>query len=275
MTASPAASAIEVIRPDFPRGRFRAVLFDFDGTISLIRRNWQAVMIPMMVEELQATGTAESPDALAAHVEEFVMRLNGRQTIYQMMQLADEVRQRGAEPLEPLAYKNRYHDRLWASIEHRVAALQQATLTPEEATVPGVHRLLDELQARGLALYLASGTDLKYVREEAALLKVDHYFGRHIYGALDDYQSFSKAMIIEQVLHELGLEGAQILGFGDGFVEIEEVRKVGGVAVGVASEEERREGVNLWKRERLIRAGADLIVGDYRNCDELLQVLGL
>ena len=45
------ANAIEIIRPDFPRGNFRAVLFDFDGTLSLIRRNWQDVMIPMMVEE--------------------------------------------------------------------------------------------------------------------------------------------------------------------------------------------------------------------------------
>jgi beta-phosphoglucomutase-like phosphatase (HAD superfamily) len=203
------------------------------------------------------------------------MRFNGRQTIYQMMQLADEVRKRGAEPLEPLAYKDRYHDRLWSAIEHRVAALRDGTLTPELATVPGTHHLLEELSARGLALYLASGTDLKYVREEAALLQVDRFFGPHIYGALDDYQNFSKAMIIEKVLADLQLEGAEVLGFGDGFVEIEEIRKVGGVAVGVASEEETREGVNLWKRNRLVRAGADLIVGDYRRCDDLLQTLGL
>lgn len=275
MTTTPAAPAIEVLRSDFPRGRFRAVLFDFDGTISLIRRNWQAVMIPMMVEELEAAGAGESPAELAAHVEEFVMRLNGRQTIYQMIQLADEIRQRGAEPLDPLVYKQRYHDRLWAAIEHRVDALRNGTLSREEATVPGTHRLLEALRTRGLALYLASGTDLKYVRDEAALLGVDGYFGPHIYGALDDYQNFSKAMIIEKVLADEGLEGAELLGFGDGFVEIEEIRKAGGVAVGVASEEEARQGVNLWKRNRLVRAGADLIIGDYRSCDELLHVLGL
>lgn len=275
MPTTPTQPAIEIVRADFPRGRFRAVLFDFDGTISLVRRNWQTVMIPMMVEELQATGTDESPAELEAHVEEFVMRLNGRQTIYQMMQLADEVRQRGAEPLEPLAYKERYHNRLWAAIEHRVAGLRDGSLIPDEATVPGAHRLLESLRERGLSLYLASGTDLKYVRDEAALLNVDHFFGPHIYGALDDYQNFSKAMIIERLLAEHQLAGEQVLGFGDGFVEIEEIRKVGGVAVGVASEEERREGVNLWKRDRLIRAGADVIVGDYRQCDDLLQTLGL
>ncbi|MBY0232570.1 MAG: hypothetical protein K2W96_25095, partial [Gemmataceae bacterium] len=93
---------IEVLRPGLPRGRFRSVLFDFDGTLSLIREGWPQVMIPMMVEVLRATGTRETDGELSAAVEEFVMRLNGRQTIYQMMQLADEVRKRGGTPLEPL-----------------------------------------------------------------------------------------------------------------------------------------------------------------------------
>src|SRR5437588_5101570 len=89
---------VEILRPDLPRGRFRSVLFDFDGTLSLIREGWPQVMIPMMVGILRETGTEETDEQLAAAVEEFVMRLNGRQTIYQMMQLAEEVRSRGALP---------------------------------------------------------------------------------------------------------------------------------------------------------------------------------
>src|SRR5437879_8206555 len=98
---------IEVLRLDLPRGRFRSVLFDFDGTLPLIREGWPHVMIPMMVAALRATPTKETEGELTGVVEEFVMRLNGRQTIYQMIQLAEEVRSRGAEPLEPLAYKQR------------------------------------------------------------------------------------------------------------------------------------------------------------------------
>src|SRR5437764_1694373 len=97
-------SAIEILRPTLPRGQFRFVLFDFDGTLSLIREGWPQVMIPMMVEELRRTPTAESDRELEAAVEDFVMRLNGRQTIYQMMQLADEVRRRGGTPADPLDY---------------------------------------------------------------------------------------------------------------------------------------------------------------------------
>src|SRR5262249_15255101 len=160
---------------------------DFDGTLSLIREGWPQVMIPMMVEVLRATGTAETDAELTAAVEEWVMRLTGRQTIYQMMQLADEVRRRGGTPLEPVAYKHRYHARLMERIRGRLAALESGFATAEEWTVPGSHALLEGLRRRGVVMYLASGTDLAYVRREAELLGVAEYFGEHIYGALDEY----------------------------------------------------------------------------------------
>src|SRR3974377_665999 len=103
-------TSVEIIHDTTPGSKFRHVLFDFDGTLSLIREGWPQVMIPMMVEELRATGTGETEAQLPSAVEDFLMRLNGRQTIYQMMQLADEVRRRGGEPREPLEYKHRYHD---------------------------------------------------------------------------------------------------------------------------------------------------------------------
>src|ERR1700741_2116961 len=93
---------IEIIHPDIPRRRFKSVLFDFDGTLSLIREGWPDVMIPMMVRILRETGTSETDSDLTQTVEDFVMRLNGRQTIYQMIQLADEVRKRGGVPADPL-----------------------------------------------------------------------------------------------------------------------------------------------------------------------------
>jgi phosphoglycolate phosphatase-like HAD superfamily hydrolase len=267
------AEEIEVINPAIERGRFRSVLFDFDGTLSLIREGWPVVMIPMMVDVLRQTGTTETDAELTSAVEDFVMRLNGRQTIYQMIQLADEVRKRNGTPLEPLAYKHRYHDLLMQRIEGRLADLAAGRAYAGDWTVPGSHALLDALRRRGVTLYLASGTDLKYVQNEARLLGVTEYFGEHIYGALDDYQNFSKQMIIEKILHDNDLHGAELLGFGDGFVEIEGVKKVGGVAVAVASDEVNRRGVNAWKRNRLLQAGADMVVPEYRRHEELLAYL--
>jgi phosphoglycolate phosphatase len=274
-STSPSSSSIEIIRPGFLRGPLRAALFDFDGTLSLLRRNWQDVMIPMMVEVLLETKTSETAEELTKVVEEFVMRLNGKQTIYQMIQLAEEVSKRRATPLDPLEYKHRYHDLLWQQVGARVSGVRSGEVDAEQMRVPESQALLEDLQQRGLTLYLASGTDLNYVRDELALLELDPYFGPHVYGALDDYQNFSKAMIIRRMIEETGLSGENLVGFGDGFVEIEEIKKVGGVAVGVASNEDSRTGINAWKRERLIHAGADLIIGDYRDRATLLQRLEL
>ena len=68
--------------------------------------------------------------------------------------------------------------------------------------VHGARQLLDSLQQRGVALYLASGTDENFVKQEAAALDVSRYFGDHIYGAQDDYRQFSKKMVIERILRE-------------------------------------------------------------------------
>ncbi len=268
------SDTLQIIRATFPRGPFRAAIFDFDGTLSLLRRNWQDVMIPLMVDILAATGTAETREQLYTHVEDFVMRLNGRQTIYQMIQLADEVTQRGGQPLEPLQYKHRYHDLLWAQVGGRVEAVRSGRTPAEELTVPGTRELLTALVERGLKLYLASGTDEKYVLDEVEVLGLREFFGPRVDGAQDDYKKFSKAIVIERIIRDTGVAGPSLVGFGDGFVEIEEIKKVGGLAVGVASNEETRQGINDWKRNRLVRAGADLIVGDYRQREELLQLLG-
>ncbi len=263
----------EIIHGNISRGRFLSVLFDFDGTLSLIREGWPQVMIPMMVEILRETATKETEAQLTEAVEEFVMRLNGRQTIYQMIQLADEVRARGGRPLEPLAYKHRYHDLLMKRIHGRLHDLETGRAKPQDWTVPGSHEFLQSLKNRGLNLFLASGTDLKYVRHEAELLGLTRFFENQIYGALDDYQNFSKKMVIERIIGDHDLQGDQLLGFGDGFVEIEETKRVGGVAVAVASDEVNRQGINEWKRQRLIQAGADLVIPDFRRHQQLLHYL--
>jgi hypothetical protein len=90
---------------------------------------------------------------------------------------------------------------------------------------------------------------------------------------VDDHRTYSKRIVIERIIQEHNLRGDELLAFGDGFVEIEETKRVGGLAVAVASDEVKRHGVNPWKRERLIRAGADIVIPDYRNTRPLLDFL--
>lgn len=267
-------TAVEIIRDVEPGIAFQHVLFDFDGTLSLIREGWPEVMVSMMVEELLSTGTAEAPDELRRHCHHFVMTLNGKQTIYQMIRLAEEVRARGGVPADPLVYKNRYHARLMEKIAHRRDALRSGRAKPEDFLVPGSLEFLAAIRAKGLPMYLASGTDGEFVEEEASLLGLNPFFAGRIYGAVADYKSFSKKMVIERILAENRVDGAALLGFGDGYVEIENIKSAGGVAVAVASDESGRSGKpDPWKRDRLIGVGADLVIPDFRSGGPLLDYL--
>jgi len=266
-------NGLETVKPGAHASDARVALFDFDGTLSLVRAGWEHVMVPMMVEYLLETNSGESEEELTEIVEGFVGHLTGRQTIYQMMELADQVKKRGGTPKEPLVYKHEYLDRLMVKIEGKREGLRSGEIPPDELILPGGRRLLEALKQRGMTLYLASGTDQIYMREEAELLDVAKYFDGNVFGALDDYKKFSKKILIEKIIRESDFAGEEFLGFGDGFVEIENVKEVGGVAVGVASDEPECAKVDTVKRERLIGVGADWIVPNFAAHDELMAAL--
>lgn len=257
-----------------PRPNLSHVLFDFDGTLSLIRQGWPEVMIPMFMEYLprRAGDTEESVRQL---VTDDIMRLNGKQTIYQMMQLVERINERGGTPQEPLWYKHEYLRRLDLRIQARVDGLASGTIQHDDLVVFAARRLLELLHGRGFHLYLASGTDEVFVKHEAAMLDLTRYFGRHIYGAQDDYKSFSKKLVIDRILAENQITGENLLAFGDGYVEIENTKQVGGLAVAVASDEAHNGSGNVdeWKRQRLLGVGADVVIPDYRDAAALLAVL--
>lgn len=267
-------TTVEIIREVRLQAAPRFAVFDFDGTLSLVREGWPEVMVPMMVEELVATGTSETPEELAKIANHFVAELTGKQTIYQMFRLAEEITKRGGTPKDPMEYKHRYHDLLMERIQNRRDALRSGTATAESMLVPGSIEALQALQERDVELYLASGTDENYVIEEAELLGLGPYFGKHIYGALDDHRSFSKQMVIERILRENNVEGARLIGLGDGYVEIDNIKQAGGTAIAVASDEAGRSGKpDLWKRDRLIGVGADVVIPDFRDFGALCEYL--
>jgi len=265
---------IEVVRERADRGRIRHVLLDFDGTVSLLREGWQQVMIPLVVEVLGNTPRGRGEAGLDETARDYVAESTGRQTIYQMIWLADEVAARGGPRREPEEYKAEYLRRLHERISGRLATLESGEASPGDFLVPGARELLDELRGRGVKLYCASGTDEADVRREAGLLGVADAFEDRIWGAQADYRSFSKKMVIERLIAENGLAGPELLTIGDGYVEIEEGARAGGITVGAATAEAARSGrADAWKRERLIAAGADLIAPDFREADELLRYL--
>lgn len=265
-------ASLEVIRP-WKNLDIRYALFDFDGTISLIREGWQDIMIPYFTEVLCSVRSGESEQTLKEVVTDFVDTLTGKQTIFQCIRLDEEVVRRGGPHRDPLEYKHEYLRRLEKRIRSRKEALEAGREKPEDHLVPGVRSFIDVLQEKGVRCYLASGTDEKDVLYEAHLLGLDGVFAGGIHGAHDHMLTCPKELVIRDMLEREGILPQQLVSFGDGYVEVELVANLGGLAIGAATDEQARTGINQWKRRRLIDAGANAIIPDFRDVDGILSAV--
>jgi len=262
----------EVVNQHVRRGRFRAAVFDFDGTLSLVREGWAAVMANLGLDLLRERHLAIEPTALE-HLEEEMLRLSGKPSIFQMRRLAEIVAERGGDSPDPEGLLAEFLKRLFAIMGHRKDRLAARLDPPTTWTVAGAHDVLENLQRRGVALYLASGTDYDYVLQEAELLNLTRFFGQHIYAPADNTPNFSKRDVMAMILRDHGLTGEELLGFGDGYSETVEVKRVGGVAIGLATVEAGVPGLNRMKRRILIELGADVVIADYAEQEQLVAWL--
>jgi len=269
------SSWIEILNPKVMSkvGHIKYALIDFDGTISVIRQGWEEVMIPLMIEMI-CDGNAPTPE-IEKEVRDYVDYSTGILTIKQMQWLAEAVRRYGIakNPKSPYEYKRIYNQRLLVRVERRLEKLRSGELNPDDLMIMGSRRFLEELYGRGVTMYLASGTDHEYVLREASALKITQYFKGGIYGALDHTEAHTKERIIQRILDENNLHGNELLVVGDGPVEIRNAKSRDALALGVATDEVKRCGLNLHKRERLINAGADLIIPDFTRYKEIISFL--
>jgi phosphoglycolate phosphatase len=219
-----------------------------------------------MMETLSSLGP--DPAVLREQAEDYVARLTGSDTLVQMEAFVSHVRALGGSPRSAADYKSEFLDRIDQARDARVAALQSGAIGADDLMVPGSRALLDSLYAARIPLYLASGTAHAVVAEEAKLLDIEHYFDG-IYGSAPG--NFTKRELLAHLVSN-GIPAARILTFGDGRVEIENTREIGGTAVGVATDEPDCLEVDAKKRVWLTLAGADFIIPNYLEAD-LLSVL--
>lgn len=264
---------IEIVN-EVERGCIRHVLLDFDGTISLLREGWQDIMGPVCIEMI-CGGHTPTPE-IEAEVREMIDETTGIQTILQMERLVEMVRAHGLVPedrmLDARGYKQIYNDRLMVPVRERIAKLDKGEYTIEEVTLKGAHEMLRLLSERDVTMYVFSGTDRDDVRNEAAKVGVAPFF-EEIWGALGSFEEYSKEKVIRDIIAKHGLHGPEVLAVGDGPVELRNVKEQGGIALGVASDEARGYGWNEAKRERLLRAGADILVPDFAEAPALVDYL--
>ena len=265
---------MEFIKNEASRKPVRAVLFDFDGTVSTLRCGWEDVMKPLMLEMI--SGGKPYDEALEREVEAYISDSTGIQTIHQMKWLATTVRERGNNPNasdDPWWYKAEYNRRLMENVGARVKQLTSGEASPFEYLIKGSEEFLKALCERGVRLYVASGTDHPDVCAEAEALGLHKYFTL-IAGAAVGEENCSKEKVMAQLLGAENLHGDEVAVIGDGKVEIRLGHEAGTRTIGLATNE-REGGVDPVKRERLIQAGADIIAGDFTEKEALLAFLGL
>jgi phosphoglycolate phosphatase-like HAD superfamily hydrolase len=192
----------------------------------------------------------------------------------QMYALCDEIEKRGRPRPDASIYFNRYRDMLVSRTEARIAEIESGDQQADDFLVPGSRPLLEKLLASGFLLVIASGTNLADVRRESKILRIDHYFGERIFGPVNDNPNFTKERSLRQVMFDHDLLGVEIASIGDGPAEMLAIQSVGGLAIGVASDEVQQDGrINSLKRDHLIRSGADIIISDYRDLPAVLTLL--
>jgi phosphoglycolate phosphatase len=248
------------------------VIFDFDGTLSWLRHGWPGIMVNTFLAHAPS-GWREDRERRDELLSE-ILSLNGKPTIHQCEAFAYRLKRSGAPAVEVGVLLAAYQEKLRAAIDERTKQITSGEAQAADFVVHGATHMIEALRARGTTLIILSGTVEHEVRAEAELLGVARFFDNHIYGS-PRQGSFSKHEVIERLLREEGICGEHLLSFGDGPVEMEATKAVGGLAIGVASDEDENGShrVDPFKREQLLRAGADIIIPDYGGADALLGMI--
>ena len=275
---------IEIINKWEEKPQIKHAIFDHDGTISTLREGWELIMGPMMIKAILGDKFLEADESLypkvKARSDEFIDKTTGIQTLVQMKGLIELIREFGCVPedkiLDEFGYKQIYNDELLIMVKVREEKFLKGELSLEDFTLKNAVPFLQKLHDAGVKLYLASGTDETDVKSEARVLGYDHLFEGRIYGAVGDITKEAKKIVLDRILDSIGESAfGTIATFGDGPVEMRETKKRDGIAIGIASNELRRYGLNENKRTRLIKAGADIIVPDFSQIPQLLSLLNI
>jgi len=275
---------IEIINKWNKKPEVKHAIFDHDGTISTLREGWELIMAPMMIKAILGDKYHDADESLfrkvQVRVHEYIDKTTGIQTLAQMHGLLEMIREFGCIPeeriLDTAGYKQIYNHELLRMVRERENKFLNGELNLDDLTIKNVLPLLRKLYESGIRLYLASGTDIEDVISEARVLGYDQMFEGRIYGAVGDIRKEAKKIVLDRILDTIGeAASGSVITFGDGPVEIRETKKRGGIAVGVASNELRRYGLNEKKRTRLVMAGADIIIPDFSQYLQLLELLNI
>lgn len=264
---------MEIIITPANRQKPKIAIFDFDGTLSTLRHGWEKIMEPFMLEMIAGDGVKEKE--LIKEVKNYIDESTGIQTIFQMQWLVKRIKDYNGNAYrsdDPWFYKQEYNRRLLEMVEIRKRNILEGIDTCEDYLIAGSIDFLSALREQNVKIYIASGTDHLDVVKEVEILGLTNLVNG-ISGAPSAEVRCPKETIFRKLLSEGSFCGSEFVVFGDGKVEIGLGREAGAVSVGVASDEVQRSGINQIKKEKLIKAGAHVIIEDFKQTETILSWL--
>ena len=231
------------------------LVFDLDGTLSLIRHGWQSVMAGVMTEALAESmpGRAGLPEFARTVVD----ATNGSPVVRQMEALSEQATASGGAAIDAPAWARVYQDRMQATMDSR-----KVSIPPESLLVPGAAIFVARARRAGFACALVSGSSAANVESDLAFLDLDAMFDGLVRSPLDPAapNSFSKEQVFRDLMAECGVRS--LVAFGDGPGEIRAAVASGGKGVGVAHTP-GTGAIDAALSASLSKAGASLVVADF------------
>ena len=248
----------------------RAIIFDFDGTISTLRHGWEAIMENYMYEMI--TGNTEIiNNELMNEIKSYIDQSMGIQTIYQMQWLKEKATLKNkTKILDIWEYKTGYNDKLMEVVREKTKKLISKELFPKDFRIINSKEFIKDLYNLGHKLFIASGTDHDDVINEMKVLEIFEFF-EDVKGAPTKKIACPKEAIVKHLMEDLNYKGNEIAIIGDGKIEIEIAVRINGKAIGMATEETYQLEVNKRKRKKLIEAGAHIIVPHFKDKEAIIQ----
>lgn len=247
-------------------------IFDFDGTISLIRDGWESVMEHCLVSWV--SNNACSNEKLAEIKKDAKLLIDvttGMNTIFQMDEAIELIRKHDCvaekDIKTPEDYKYEYLSMLENKIRHRKDEIKRSGAT-NKYIVPGAVDFLKHLKALGIYMVVLSGTDEKDVKAELELLGLNSYFNK-VFGA---EKRRDKRDVLDRLFERQDIIPNSSLIVGDGPIEISLGSEHGCKTLGVCMPSDKSQ-VEMCKRKRLLltNSGADLLVRDFSDLNYILR----
>jgi phosphoglycolate phosphatase-like HAD superfamily hydrolase len=241
----------------------KAVVFDWDDTIFTGMRVWVRLQ-GEIIAGIWSGGQEPTREVLHA-AETFARDTAGRTDLERFRLALKETESYGCmPPHDAVHYVGGYK----AKIEDYVdKAVERWVKDPHEYYLPGVVGLIKALRDAGLPLYVATANHILVKYDMIARMGLsDHFEGVFGVGSVG-FDEYDKCQAIKRVKKLNAGKHGDVLMIGDGVGDVKAAKDAEAFSIGVSDD--------VQVRDRLAKAGADIVISDFGSLEPILEALNV